>query len=133
MSAPVGPVPAGLVGSPDGDPAAGREVSPAAARLCSCSLIAASPGRELGIDDVVVLAALTARTALRRRGSGPGSRTSGVAAAAHAEALVDLLKLGGQGPQPIQRRLVLDGLPRVADQHLGAALLMHRHGVAELG
>ena len=34
---------------------------------------------------------------------------------------------------PVHRGLVLDGLPRVGDQHLGAGPVVRRRGVAQFG
>src|SRR5215472_318756 len=76
-------------------------------------------GGELGVDHVIVI---TGRgTGLVLRGGGGG-----------AEAVVDLLELGGEVAQPVQRRTVLEGLPRVGHQRVRPCLLVHGHRSAEV-
>ena len=48
-----------------------------------------------------------------------------------AKALRHLRQLTGQRAQPVQRRLALDRLTRIGDEHFGARLLMRRHGFAK--
>src|SRR5271166_4480283 len=76
-------------------------------------------GGELGVDHVIVIAARGAGLALRGGGGG-------------AEAVVDLLELGGEVAQPVQRRIVHQGLPRVSHQRVRPCLLVHGHRIAEV-
>src|SRR5271157_512464 len=76
-------------------------------------------GGELGVDHVIVIAARGAGLVLRGGGGG-------------AEAVVDLLELGGEVAQPVQRRVVLEGLPRVSHQRVRPCLLVHGHRIAEI-
>src|SRR3954447_16343581 len=50
-----------------------------------------------------------------------------------AQAVQYLLQIGGQRPHPVDRSLVLDRLPGIGDEHLGAGLVVHRDPLAELG
>src|SRR5580704_2864660 len=76
-------------------------------------------GGELGVDHVIVITARCAGLVLRGRGGG-------------AEAVVDLLELGGEVAQPVLRRIVLDGLPRVSHQRVRPCLLVHGHRIPEV-
>src|SRR6478672_2082324 len=82
---------------------------------------------ELGVDHVVV--ADWRAMAVTRRPLLP------VAAArwGRLQPVKHLLQFGCQRLHPVQRGLVLDGLPSVGDQHLGAGPVMWRRGVAKLG
>src|SRR5271165_1777892 len=119
-SEPPGPPGDGGPPGDDGSPRPGRgSLSP------GWSLMS----RELRVDHVIVAGSLAggaccgwARTRPARAG-GPG----------HAEALVDLLELAGQRPEPVERRLIGDGLPRIGDQRLGPGLLVHGQRAAALG
>ena len=44
----------------------------------------------------------------------------------------DLLQVGGQRPHAVEAGLLLDRLPRLRDQLLGARLLVHRELVLQL-
>src|SRR2546430_9959169 len=81
---------------------------------CCCWSV---PG-ELGINDLLVLRRLLGRTSVgtvaRRRGGRRG------------EAVDDLLQVGGERPHAVEARLLLDRLPRVGDELLGARLFIHR-------
>src|ERR1700739_199453 len=86
---------------------------------CSVELtMAGSVPVELGVDHVVVA------------NSGAPAVAGGLPVAAagwHGFVRVThLLQFGCQRLHPLQRGLVLDGLPRVGDQHLGACPVMWR-------
>src|SRR5262249_22150705 len=76
-------------------------------------------GGELGVDHVIVITARGARLVLRGGGGG-------------AEAVVDLLELGGEVAQPVQRRIVSERLPRISHQRVRPRLLVHGHRIAEV-
>src|SRR5271165_3152885 len=76
-------------------------------------------GGELGVDHVIVITARGAGLVLRGGGGG-------------AEAVVDLLEFGGEAAQPVQRRIVHQGLPRVIHQRVRPCLLVHGHRIAEV-
>src|SRR5271166_5270788 len=128
---PCGPVPvrSAPCGPVSGGPAPGGPVS----EPKSCWACGGSPpprpgcdppvmlliGGELGVDHVIVITARGAGLILRGGGGG-------------AEAVVDLLELGGEVAQPVQRRIVHQGLPRVSHQRVRPCLLVHGHRIAEV-
>src|SRR5580704_5110782 len=94
-----------------------------------CSLM----GGELGIDDVVVSALPLPLPPPLLRAARRSALPGLLALTRHAEALEELLKLGGHGAQPVGRRVVLERLTGLSDQVVGARTLMHRDRVAALG
>src|SRR5215510_11334495 len=114
--APGGPVSAGPVSAPTSRWTCGGSPPPRPGCQPPVMLLI---GGELGVDHVIVITARGAGLVLRGGGGG-------------AEAVVDLLELGGEVAQPVQRRIVLEGLPRVSHQRVRTRLLVHGHRIAEV-
>src|SRR5262245_53558348 len=111
-----GPAPGGPVPEPESCWACGGSPPPGpGCHAPDMSLI----GGELGVDHVIVITARGARLVLRGGGGG-------------AEAVVDLLELGGEVAQPVQRRIVPERLPGVSHQRVRPRLLVHGHRIAEV-
>src|SRR5215468_7793218 len=113
---PGGPVSAGPVSAPTSRWTCGGSPPPRPGCQPPVMLLI---GGELGVDHVIVITARGAGLVLRGGGGG-------------AEAVVDLLELGGEVAQPVQRRIVLEGLPRVSHQRVRTRLLVHGHRIAEV-
>ena len=72
--------------------------------------------RELGVDHVV---GVVARSSLAGAGRLTGGAGAGPALGGRAQGLGHLVQLAREGPQAVDRCLLVEGRARVVDQHLG--------------